>query len=99
VQRVLAERWGGVPVTSIKGALGHAMAAAGALQAITAVRSLQTGIVPPTVNLREPDDDCVLDHVVGRARELDVPVVLVNSFGMGGQNACAIYARAGANIR
>jgi 3-oxoacyl-[acyl-carrier-protein] synthase II len=93
VQRVFGERTRATPVTSIKGALGHAMAAAGGLQAVSAVCSLRTGVVPPTCNLREPDDDCVLDHVVGRARELDIPLVLVNSFGMGGQNACVIYAR------
>jgi 3-oxoacyl-[acyl-carrier-protein] synthase II len=94
VQRVLAACWRTTPVTSIKGALGHAMAAAGALQAVAAVPVLRTGAVPATCNLREPDDDCALDHVMGAAREVDAPVVLVNSFGMGGQNASAMFARA-----
>jgi 3-oxoacyl-(acyl-carrier-protein) synthase len=89
--RVLGDR--AVPVSSIKGAIGHQMAGAGASQALAAVMSLRTGLVPPTCNLTDPDDDCALDHVVGRPRALDVPAVLVNSFGMGGQNATVIYAR------
>lgn len=81
-------------VTSIKGAIGHQMAGAGGSQAIAAIRSCATGVVPPTCNLTDPDDDCLLDHVIGRARHGDIPVMLVNSFGMGGQNASVIYARA-----
>jgi 3-oxoacyl-[acyl-carrier-protein] synthase II len=93
LRRVLGERWRDVPVTSIKGALGHAMAGAGGLQAVSAVRTLARGAVPPTCNLVDPDDDCVLAHVTGRARPTDAQAVLVNSFGMGGQNASVIYAR------
>jgi 3-oxoacyl-[acyl-carrier-protein] synthase II len=84
---------GRVPVASIKGAIGHPMAAAGALQAIAALRTCATGVVPPTCNLTDPDDDCALDHVIGRARAADVPCLLSNSFGMGGQNATVIFAR------
>jgi 3-oxoacyl-[acyl-carrier-protein] synthase II len=93
LRRVFGERWRATPVASIKGALGHPMAAAGALQAVAAVRSCATGVVPPTCNLVEPDDDCELDHVVGRAREADVPALLSCSYGMGGQNACVILRR------
>lgn len=91
VRRVFGDR--GPAVTSIKGAIGHQMAAAGASQAVAAVASCRAGVVPPTCNLSDPDDDCALDHVIGRPRIADVPVVLVNSFGMGGQNATVIYAR------
>jgi 3-oxoacyl-(acyl-carrier-protein) synthase len=77
----------------VKGAIGHPMAAAGALQAIAAVQSCATGVVPPTCNLTEPDTDCELDHVIGRARSADVPAILSCSYGMGGQNACVIFAR------
>jgi 3-oxoacyl-[acyl-carrier-protein] synthase II len=82
-----------IAVTSIKGAIGHQMAGAGASQAIAAVRSCATGVLPPTCNLTDPDDDCLLDHVIGEARHGDIPVMLVNSFGMGGQNASVIYAK------
>ena len=93
LRRVFGDR--AVPVTSIKGAIGHQMAGAGASQAVAAVYSCRTGVVPPTCNLSDPDDDCALDHVVARPRSVDVPAVLVNSFGMGGQNATVIYARHG----
>ncbi len=93
LRRVLGERWRTTPVASIKGAIGHPMAAAGALQAIAAVRSCAAGVVPPTCNLAEPDDGCELDHVIGRARPADVPAVLSCSYGMGGQNACVIFTR------
>lgn len=99
LRRVFGDRK--VPVTSIKGAIGHQMAGAGASQAVGAVMTCRTGLVPPTCNLTDPDDDCALDHVVGRPRSIaepgdgsgDARAVLVNSFGMGGQNATVIYAR------
>ena len=72
--------------------MGHAMAAAGALQAVAAVRTCQTGLVPPTCNLVEPDPDCALDHVIGAARAIEPAPVLSSSFGMGGQNATVIFA-------
>jgi 3-oxoacyl-[acyl-carrier-protein] synthase II len=93
LRRVLGERWRTTPVSSIKGAIGHPMAAAGALQGIAALRSCATGVVPPTCNLTDPDDDCELDHVIGGARPADVPAIMSCSYGMGGQNACVIFAR------
>jgi 3-oxoacyl-[acyl-carrier-protein] synthase II len=93
LRRVLGERWRTTPVSSIKGAIGHAMAAAGALQGIAAVQSCASGVVPPTCNLTDPDAGCELDHVIGRARAADVPAILSCSYGMGGQNACVIFAR------
>ena len=83
-----------VPVHSVKGALGHAMAAAGALEVIVALRTAATGVVPPTVNLEQPDPACGVDHVLGAPREAGARRVLSNSFGMGGQNAALILERA-----
>jgi len=80
-------------VTAPKGAMGHLLGAAGAVEAILCVRTLETGIVPPTVNLDDPDPDCALDHVAPRARQTAVRVALSNSFGFGGTNA-AIALRA-----
>ena len=91
IRRVLGDRWRAVPVTSIKGAVGHPMAAAGALQAVAAVQTCRTGLVPPTCNLVEPDVNCELDHVIGGARAIDALPVLSSSFGMGGQNATVIF--------
>jgi 3-oxoacyl-[acyl-carrier-protein] synthase II len=92
IRRVLGDGWRTVPVTSIKGAVGHAMAAAGALQAVAAVRTCQTGVVPPTCNLVEPDIDCELEHVTREPRALEARPVLSSSFGMGGQNATVIFS-------
>ncbi|MDQ3335247.1 MAG: beta-ketoacyl-[acyl-carrier-protein] synthase family protein [Myxococcota bacterium] len=85
--------FGRVPVSSIKGAIGHTMAAAGALEAIVALETCRTGIVPATTNLDEPDDACALDHVIGRPRACDASRVISTSFGMGGQNAAIILER------
>lgn len=95
LRRVLGERWRTTPVSSIKGAIGHAMGAAGALGAVVAIRSCQTGLVPPTVNLREPDVECALDHVIGTPRDADCRTVLSLSCGMGGQNAAILFRRIG----
>lgn len=95
LRRVLGDRWPRVPVSSIKGAIGHAMGAAGALGAVIAIRSCQTGVVPPTVNLREPDPDCALNHVIGSPRLADCRTVLSISCGMGGQNAAILFRRMG----
>jgi 3-oxoacyl-[acyl-carrier-protein] synthase II len=92
IRRVLGDRWRAVPVTSIKGAVGHAMAAAGALQAVAAIQTCRTGLVPPTCNLVEPDADCELDHAIGGPRAIGARPVLSSSFGMGGQNATVIFA-------
>jgi 3-oxoacyl-[acyl-carrier-protein] synthase II len=93
LRRLLGDNWRRVPVCGVKGAIGHAMAAAGALESIVAARICATGIVPPTVNLREPGDGCELDHVIGGARAGDARIVLSGSFGMGGQNAALVFKR------
>jgi 3-oxoacyl-[acyl-carrier-protein] synthase II len=93
VRRLLGEAWPRTPVSSAKGAIGHAMAAAGALEAIVACRTCATGQVPPTVNLQNPDPDCELDHVVARPRDAGARTVLSVSLGMGGQNAAIVVRR------
>lgn len=96
IRRVLGDAWRTTPVSSAKGAIGHPMAAAGALEAIVACRTCATGVVPPTVNLRQPDPDLPLDHVVGEPRDAGARTVLSTSFGMGGQNAAIILRSAAA---
>jgi len=64
----------------VKGAIGHAMAAAGALEAIVAAYTCSSGIVPPTVNLIEPDEGCELDHVIGEPRQAKRTTMLSVSF-------------------
>lgn len=93
IRRLLGEEWRRIPVSSAKGAIGHAMAAAGALEAIVACRTCATGLVPPTVNLRHPDPDCELDHVIAEPRDAGARTVLSVSLGMGGQNAAIVVRR------
>lgn len=80
-------------VSSTKSMIGHLMGAAGAVEAIVCVRSLETGWVTPTVNYENPDTACDLDYVPNEARELGPRVALSNSFGFGGHNSCLIFRR------
>jgi 3-oxoacyl-[acyl-carrier-protein] synthase II len=81
------------PVSSTKSMIGHAFGAGGAIETIASVRTIETGIIHPTINLDTPDPDCDLDYVPNEARKADVRVVLKNSFGFGGQNACLVLRR------
>src|SRR5690349_5718813 len=93
LRKLFANRWREVPVSGSKGAIGHAMAAAGVLETIVAAQTCATGIVPPTVNLRHVGEGCELDHVIGEPRDVNAKTVLSVSFGMGGQNAAVILSR------
>jgi 3-oxoacyl-(acyl-carrier-protein) synthase len=93
IRLVYGERASSIPVTSMKGALGHCMGASGALETIAAVRTISDQTIPPTLNYRTPDDAIGLDIVHGGPRVGDVDVVAKHSFGLGGQNACLILAR------
>jgi 3-oxoacyl-(acyl-carrier-protein) synthase len=79
-------------VSSTKGATGHMLGAAGAVEMALCVKALQQNIVPPTINYEHPDPDCDLDYVSNTARELKVDAIVNNSFGFGGHNA-SIVAR------
>lgn len=79
-----------VPISSTKSMIGHPMGGAGAIEAAVCVRSIEEGVIHPTVNLENPDPDCDLDYVPEGARETNVHVTLSNSFGLGGQNACLV---------
>jgi len=84
-----------VAVSSTKSMTGHMLGAAGGLEAIAAVKALETGIVPPTVGLREPDPECDLDYVPNVAREMDVTAALSISLGFGGHNAGILFKAIG----
>jgi 3-oxoacyl-[acyl-carrier-protein] synthase II len=74
----------GLPVSATKSVTGHLLGAAGAVEAILCVQSLEAGLLPPTINLDRPDPECALDHVGPKARERALRVVLSNAFGFGG---------------
>ena len=80
-------------VSSTKSMIGHLLGAAGAVEAIACVKSLETGWVHPTVNYETPDPECDLDYVPNQARQLNPRVILSNSFGFGGHNSCVIFRR------
>lgn len=79
-----------VPISSIKSMTGHLMGAGGAVEAIISVKTIQEGIIPPTINYKYPDPDCDLDYVPNEARPAQVKIALSNSFGIGGHNACLL---------
>jgi len=74
-------------VSSTKGATGHMLGAAGAVETAVCILAIQHGVVPPTINLQVPDPDCDLDYVPNTAREMKVNTIINNSFGFGGHNA------------
>lgn len=84
----------GVPVSSTKSMTGHLMGAAGALEALVCVQVLRTGWLPPTINAEQPDPSIRLDIVAQVARAAAVDLVMSNSFGFGGHDACLLLARA-----
>jgi 3-oxoacyl-[acyl-carrier-protein] synthase II len=75
------------PISSIKGAIGHCLGAAGAVEAAVTVLALRDNIVPPTINYEKPDPSCDLDYVPNTARDVELNIALSNSFGFGGHNA------------
>ena len=93
IKRLFGERAYQIPISSTKSMIGHSLGAAGALEAVACVRTITDGIVHPTVNYQVPDPACDLDYVPNQARSIDVPVVLSNAFGFGGQNACLVFRR------
>ncbi len=80
-------------VSSTKSVTGHMLGAAGGVEAVACVRALETGILPPTAHLRNPDPACDLDYVPGVARATHPRVVLSNSFGFGGTNASLVFKK------
>jgi 3-oxoacyl-[acyl-carrier-protein] synthase II len=93
IHRVFGDRTGEIPVTSVTGAIGHCMAAAGALETIAAVRTIADGVIPPTLNYETPDPEIDLDIVHGEPRQHQVHMMTKHSFGLGGQNAVLVLGR------
>jgi 3-oxoacyl-[acyl-carrier-protein] synthase II len=81
-------------VTSTKSMTGHLLGAAGAVESIAAILAIRDGAVPPTINLDDPDDGVDLDVAAQKARQLDIPAALNNSFGFGGHNVALVFTRA-----
>jgi 3-oxoacyl-[acyl-carrier-protein] synthase II len=94
IKKVFGEQAAKVAVSSTKSMTGHLLGAAGAVEGVFSALTLHHGVIPPTINYDNPDPQCDLDYVPNQARKADVRIVLSNSFGFGGTNACVILRRA-----
>ena len=93
IKKVFGEGAYDVPISSTKSMIGHALGGAGALEAVACVKTIQDGIIHPTINYETADPDCDLDYVPNEARQAQVNTTLSNSFGFGGQNACIVLSK------
>ena len=95
IQRAFGEQAFRIPVSATKSMTGHQLGGAGALETAICVQVMQTGMIPPTINLKQPDPECDLDYVPNQARPADVEIVLSNSFGFGGHNVALLFGKLG----
>ncbi len=93
IKHVFGEQAYRIPVSSTKSMTGHLLGAAGGIEAVFSILALHHGMLPPTINLDRPDPACDLDYVPNTARPANTQVVLSNSFGFGGVNACLLFRR------
>ena len=92
-QTVFGDHARKLAVSSTKGATGHMLGAAGAVELAVCVKAIETQAVPPTINLEKPDPECDLDYVPGKARQMKVDAAINNSFGFGGHNASTVVRK------
>jgi 3-oxoacyl-[acyl-carrier-protein] synthase II len=93
IKTVFGEHAARLAVSSTKSMTGHLLGAAGAVEGVYSILALRHGVLPPTINYETPDPACDLDYVPNRSRPANIKVVLSNSFGFGGTNACIIFRR------
>ena len=93
IKRLFEEQAYKIPVTANKSMLGHMLGAAGGAEAIALVKSLREGIIPPTINLENPDPACDLDYIPEGARKASLSIGLSNSFGFGGHNSAIVLKK------
>ncbi len=97
IKQVLGEHAYNVSISSTKSMLGHLLGGAGAVETIICAKTIQEGVIPPTINLENPDPECDLNYTPLTAKKATVDVTLSNSFGFGGHNACIMLRRYGQN--
>jgi 3-oxoacyl-[acyl-carrier-protein] synthase II len=93
IKTVFGKRAYSIPINSIKSMIGHLLGAAGAISVVTALKVIEQNVIPPTINLHTPDPECDLDYVPLVSRPSSVDTVLVNAFGLGGQNGALVLRR------
>ena len=93
IKQLFKEKAEKLKISSVKSMLGHALGAAGGIEAVATVLTVNTGIMPPTINLEEPDPECDLDYVPNTAQKGDIKYAISNSFGFGGTNATLVFKK------
>jgi len=93
IKTVFGENAYKVPVSSTKSMIGHLLGAAGGVEAVISVLALVRGVLPPTINMENPDPECDLDYIPNTARKTPVEIAMSNSFGFGGTNATLIFRK------
>jgi 3-oxoacyl-(acyl-carrier-protein) synthase len=93
IKSLFGERAYNIPINSTKSMIGHSLGAAGAIEALACIKSIETGIIHPTINYQYPDPTCDLDYVPNQPRYQPVNIALSNSFGLGGQNSCLVLGK------
>ncbi len=92
-KKAFGEKADSIPITANKSMLGHMLGASGSVEAIALIESIKHGIIPPTINLNNPDPDCDLDYVSEGMRKQQINIGLSNSFGFGGHNATILLKK------
>jgi 3-oxoacyl-[acyl-carrier-protein] synthase II len=93
IKKVFGDRARQIAISSTKSMTGHLLGAAGGIESVVCVKTIQTQMIAPTINLSEPDPDCDLDYVPNVARPARVRAVLSNNLGFGGQNATVVFQK------
>ena len=93
IKTIFGEKESVPPVTSIKGQIGHCLGAAGGIEAVTTIMAMRDGIIPPTINYENKDENCDLDYVPNKARKAELNIAMSNSFGFGGTNGAVIFKK------
>jgi 3-oxoacyl-[acyl-carrier-protein] synthase II len=93
IQEVFGDHARSLLVSSTKSMTGHCLGAAAAVEAVICCKAIETGIAPPTINLSQPDPQCDLDYVAGKARKKQLKHVMSNSFAFGGHNGVCVFSR------
>jgi 3-oxoacyl-[acyl-carrier-protein] synthase II len=93
IKRLFGDKAYNIPISAIKSMTGHALGAAGGIEAVALIKTIQEGVIPPTINLEHPDPECDLDYVPNKARVAQVRTGLSNSFGFGGHNAVIVLRK------
>lgn len=93
IKSVFGEKAKQIPVSASKSMIGHLIGAAGSIEAVITVLALKNGILPPTINLANPDPECDLDYVPNHSRKADIKTAMSNSFGFGGHNSVLVFKK------